>query len=105
MVVLRCGELRDVFPVSCVAPFALIEPFMPHSSFQVSQNSALPAVSPQPAPNASLIGFLVIAFTLSLVLTSFGYKKYRAHQRSRLLKRQVALLETMWRISSAKRER
>ncbi|MBD2038166.1 hypothetical protein H6F76_24745 [Leptolyngbya sp. FACHB-321] len=80
---------------------------MSYPSFQASQNSALPvvAVSPQPVPNAPLIGFLVIAFALSLVLTSFGYKKYRAYRRSRLLKRQIAILEAMWRISSAKRER
>ncbi|HEY9895000.1 MAG TPA: hypothetical protein V6D34_06250 [Candidatus Sericytochromatia bacterium] len=79
---------------------------MSYHSFQALQNPVLSvvAVSPQPALNASLIGFLVIAFALSLVLTSFGYKKYRAHQRSRLLKRQIAILETMWRINSVKRE-
>jgi hypothetical protein len=88
----------------CLPPIKL---FMPYPSFQALQNPAPPviAVSPQPAPNAPLIGFLVIAFALSLVLASFGYKKYRAHQRSRLLKRQIAILEAMWRISSAKRER
>ncbi|XHX76808.1 MAG: hypothetical protein RBJ76_20570 [Stenomitos frigidus ULC029] len=79
---------------------------MQYSSSQVSPNPAPSvAAAPQPAQNALLTSFLIIFFVLSLLLASVGYKKYHAHQRSRLLKRQVAMLEAMWRISSTKRER
>jgi hypothetical protein len=107
MVVLGGEELRGVFPHVAIALLDPIKLFMPYPSSHASQHSVSPviAASPQPVLDAPLIGFLVIAFALSLVLTSFGYKKYRAYQRTRLLQRQIAILETMWRISSAKRER
>jgi hypothetical protein len=55
-------------------------------------------------PGSTATGLLVVALTLSLLLGAFGYKKYRTAQRSRLLKRQVAMLEAMWRMSSTKRK-
>lgn len=84
-----------------------IKLFMTQPSSQVTQNATLPVATTSPnfVPNAPLIAFLAIALALSLVLTSFGYKKYRVRQQSQLLKRQIAMLEAIWRISSTKRER
>lgn len=62
----------------------------------------MPTTATKLAPDATVTGFLVIALTLSLALILFGAKKYRAIQRSRLLKRQIAMLEALWRISSTK---
>ncbi|PSB30580.1 hypothetical protein [Stenomitos frigidus] len=65
---------------------------------------SVPATSTNPVPSSAVTGLLVVTLTISLALAAFGYKKYRAVQRSRLLKRQVAMLEAMWRMSSTKRK-
>ena len=55
-------------------------------------------------PSSAATSLIVVALALSLALGAFGYKKYHTAQRSRLLKRQVAMLEAMWRMSSTKRK-
>ncbi len=69
-------------------------PFTVASSTNATVSSA--------AIGSSTIGWLFLAVSFGLVLGLFGYKKHCDRQRSRLLKRQRAMLETIWRISSKK---
>jgi hypothetical protein len=63
-------------------------------------NQAAPSANS--IPNDAMLGSVIVAVALSVSLLALGYKRYRACQRSRLLKRQIAMLEAMWRISSKK---
>lgn len=73
------------------APSTPSVPVIPTNSTETATNNA---------PSGALVGCLTIALALSLTLMALGYKRYRACQRSRLLQRQIAMLEAMWRISS-----
>lgn len=85
---------------------------MPYSSSPTpSATPSVPASLPNqantPTPassmsNEAVVGCVVVVAAFSLTLLTMGYKRYRAAQRSRVLKRQVAMLEAMWRINSTK---
>ncbi|MBW4695217.1 MAG: hypothetical protein KME27_26000 [Lyngbya sp. HA4199-MV5] len=80
-----------------------------YSSPTPSATSSVPASLPNQAeasthsmPSNAVLGSVMIAVAFSVTLLALGYRRYRTCQRSRLLKRQIAMLEAMWRISSTK---
>lgn len=89
---------------------------MPYSSPQLPSTPSVPAiatalsgelanhgeVNANSVSREAIVGCLSITIALSMTLFALGYKRYRTRQRARLLKRQVAMLEAMWRISSTK---